>query len=59
MKNGIHISVGVKDATIVGADHRALQAAVDYVAALGGGTIHIQPGTYRWKIHFISDRTLS
>ena len=47
MKNGIHISVGVKDATIVGADHRALQAAVDYVAALGGGTIHIQPGTYQ------------
>jgi polygalacturonase len=49
MKNGIHISVGVKDATIVGADHRALQAAVDYVAALGGGTIHIQPGTYQME----------
>ena len=49
MKNGIHISGGVKDATIVGADHRALQAAVDYVAALGGGTIHIQPGTYQME----------
>ena len=39
MKNEIHISVGVEDAAITGADHRALQAAVDYVAALGGGTI--------------------
>ena len=47
MKNGIHISVGIKEATIVGSDHRALQAAVDYAAALGGGTIHIQPGIYQ------------
>jgi len=49
MKNEIHISVGIKDAAIVGSDHRALQAAVDYVAALGGGTIHIQPGTYQME----------
>lgn len=49
MKNEIHISVGVEDATITGADHRALQAAVDYVAALGGGTIQVQSGTYRME----------
>ena len=49
MKNEIHISVGVEDAAITGADHRALQAAVDYVAALGGGTIQVQSGTYRME----------
>jgi hypothetical protein len=30
----------------VGASDRVLQAAVDYVARLGGGTVHILPGTY-------------
>ena len=49
MKNEIHISVGVEDAAITGADHRALQAAVDYVAALGGGTIQVQSGTYQME----------
>src|SRR5207248_9649332 len=32
-----------------GDDHRALQAAVDYVAGLGGGTVHIGPGRYRMR----------
>ena len=49
MKNEIYISVGVEDAAITGADHRALQAAVDYVATLGGGTIQVQSGTYRME----------
>ncbi len=31
---------------IVGADNRALQAAVDYVASLGGGEVEIGPGEY-------------
>ena len=31
------ISVGWKDADLIGTDNRALQAAVDYIAALGGG----------------------
>src|SRR5262249_30459381 len=35
------IRVGQRDAALVGTDHRALQAAVDYVAALGGGTVEI------------------
>lgn len=43
------ITVGPKDADIIGADHRALQAAVDHVARLGGGTVTILPGTYRLR----------
>jgi len=31
---------------LAGGDHRVLQAAVDYVAAAGGGTVRIGPGTY-------------
>ena len=40
------ITVGLKDADIVGGDNRALQAAVDYVGGLGGGTVEIGPGEY-------------
>jgi hypothetical protein len=40
------ITVGPADADIVGTSQRALQAAVDYVARLGGGTVRILPGTY-------------
>lgn len=40
------ITVGMGDADIVGKDNRALQAAVDYIAALGGGTVHITAGEY-------------
>lgn len=40
------IRVGVADADIIGKDNRALQAAVDYVAALGGGVVEIGPGEY-------------
>src|SRR5438445_5448562 len=38
MQDRPRITVGVRDADIVGADNRALQAAVDYIAGLGGGT---------------------
>jgi len=41
-----HITVGQANADLVGADNRALQAAVDYIAALGGGTVQIGPGQY-------------
>ena len=41
-----HISVGQAGTTLVGSDNRALQAAVDYVAALGGGVVEIGPGEY-------------
>jgi len=40
------ISVGQKDGDLVGRDNRVLQAAVDYISALGGGTVYIGPGTY-------------
>jgi len=49
MKENITITVGQKDADIVGSDNRALQAAMDYVASLGGGTVNIGPGTYLMK----------
>ena len=42
----IKVTVGIRDADMVGSDHRALQAAVDYVANLGGGTVEIGPGEY-------------
>jgi parallel beta-helix repeat protein len=40
------IRVGIEEGDLRGTDHRALQAAVDYVAGLGGGTVHIGPGRY-------------
>ncbi|HVC93762.1 MAG TPA: right-handed parallel beta-helix repeat-containing protein [Pirellulales bacterium] len=40
------ITVGRHDADLVGDGDRVLQAAVDYVARLGGGTVRVQPGTY-------------
>ncbi|MFT5405302.1 MAG: hypothetical protein ACI9DF_004149, partial [Verrucomicrobiales bacterium] len=40
------ISVGHANADIIGTDNRALQAAVDYIAGLGGGIVNILPGTY-------------
>jgi len=40
------ISVGVRDTDLVGADNRALQAAVDYIAGLGGGVVDIGPGEF-------------
>ena len=43
------ITVGQRDADVVGADQRAIQAAVDYVAGLGGGTVNVVPGTYRFR----------
>lgn len=45
----VRITVGPQKADLVGADHRAVQAAVDYVAGLGGGTVQILPGTYRFR----------
>ncbi len=41
-----HITVGMDSGDIVGADNRALQAAVDYIAGLGGGVVNVRPGRY-------------
>jgi hypothetical protein len=40
------LRVGRSDADLLGADNRALQAAVDYVADLGGGLVEIGPGEF-------------
>ncbi len=51
------ITVGPQEADIVGTGHKAVQAAVDYVTALGGGTVHLQPGKYlfRGAVHLRSN----
>jgi hypothetical protein len=38
-----------KQADLTGGDDKVLQAAADYVARLGGGTVRILPGTYRMR----------
>ena len=54
------ISVGRENADLVGTDNRALQAAVDYIAGLGGGTVEIGPGEYlmRDALHLRSQVTV-
>lgn len=46
MKTLPSITVGKENAAIIGNDNRALQAAVDYIAGLGGGTVEIAEGRY-------------
>ena len=46
MKELPTIRVGVSGADIIGSDNRALQAAVDYIAGLGGGTVEIGAGEF-------------
>jgi parallel beta-helix repeat protein len=41
--------VGPSDSQIVGNDQWAIQAAVDHVARLGGGTVRLSAGTYRLR----------
>jgi len=43
------ITVGPKKADLVGDSDRVIQSAVDYVSRLGGGTVHILPGTYKLR----------
>lgn len=49
MTQPVSITVGQRDADLCGSDNRALQAAVDYVAGLGGGEVRILPGTYTMR----------
>ena len=60
MKEAPLVRVGVEQGDIKGADNRALQAAVDYVAALGGGAVEIGPGEYlmRDSLHLRSGVTI-
>ena len=57
----LSISVGTKSGDIVGSGDKAIQAAIDYIAGKGGGTIQIQPGTYtlRNALHLPSNIRLS
>jgi len=43
------ITVGPDKADLVGATDRVIQAAVDYVARRGGGTVRVLPGRYRLR----------
>lgn len=56
----LEITVGRKKAGLIGSGDRVIQAAVDYVRRLGGGTVRILPGTYtlRNSIHLPSNLRL-
>ncbi len=43
------LSVGPEKADLVGSNEKVIQAAVDYVARWGGGTVKILPGAYRFR----------
>lgn len=45
-KEKLTVTVGPEKADLVGSTDRVLQAAVDYLARLGGGTVQILPGKY-------------
>lgn len=45
-KEKLTITVGPANADIQGKSDKAIQAAVDYVARLGGGTVEVLPGSY-------------
>ena len=49
-------SNGAKKADLIGSDDKVLQAAVDYVSRIGGGTVHVLPGEYllRNSVHLPS-----
>jgi hypothetical protein len=46
---GVQVKVGIDEGDIRGGDQRALQAAVDYAAKLGGGMVQIGPGRYQMR----------
>lgn len=56
----VRVTVGVRDADIIGNDNRALQGAVDYVGNLGGGVVEIGPGEFlmRDSLHLRSRVTV-
>ena len=45
----VTITVGNKEGDLIGSNEKVLQAAVDSVARLGGGTVKVLPGTYRLR----------
>lgn len=47
MERLMGVTVGPADADFLGQDDLIIQAAIDYVAARGGGTVEVRPGLYR------------
>ena len=47
VETSLVITVGRQDAQINGSDDCAIQAGIDYLSALGGGTLKILPGQYQ------------
>lgn len=45
----VTITIGNKEGDLIGSTEKVLQAAVDSVARLGGGTVKVLPGTYRLR----------
>lgn len=43
------ITVGEKSGDMTGRSDRVIQAALDYMARLGGGTVKVLPGTYTFR----------
>ena len=43
------LTVGPEKADLVGRDDKVVQAAIDYVARLGGGTVRLLSGTYTFR----------
>ena len=52
-----HADANDQNADLIGSTHKVLQAAVNTVAAQGGGTVHIGPGVFRMRnaVHLASN----
>ena len=46
MRDSLSMMVGRGNGQINGSDDRAIQAGIDYLATLGGGTLKLLPGVY-------------
>ena len=46
---GLALSVGPKNADLIGSDDKVLQAGLDYLHRLGGGTLEIRAGEYAMR----------
>ncbi len=46
-RDDLLVTVAARGADFAGDTHRCIQAAVDYVASFGGGTVLVKAGTYR------------
>ena len=44
------LTVGQKKGDLIGNTDKVVQAAIDYMARMGGGTVHILPGKYVFRV---------